>query len=444
MRADDAKSSLTTLSRDHVGARRAAGTMCVITAAALLLLILWGRDDHRATYDQTLYHLPTIRHFASQFPRPNLSNYLSATTPGYHLVVAAVARLGGWSDRLTALKVIGALFTVGLVGTTGWLIGGRVGFRQAVVLTLPLLCSLYVISSGVWLLPDNAGWWGVAGVMTVAMGGWRGPRTAWLGGALLLLTVLMRQSHLWAAAPLWAAAAVAPAGDEEEWGRSKRVAVMLLATLPSFAAVGYFFWLWGGPTPPSVRDVMTGGNAAAPAMVLAVIGVMTPFFLGYLLPARTRSARKSVLAALVGGVLGLIIGVVPRTSYSIEARRFSGLWNFVNHAPVFGDRSLLIIVLSCAGGVALGLWSTALPPRKAAVFLIAWAAFVAAQAANAMAFQRYYEPMVLITLALAVAHLPKDDSENRPLLRIAPAGPILLAILLTLVTLVTLRRGSLV
>ena len=41
-------------------------------------------------------------------------------------------------------------------------------------LCLPLAASLYVISSAVWLLPDNAGWWGVLGLMLYRLAAARG------------------------------------------------------------------------------------------------------------------------------------------------------------------------------------------------------------------------------------------------------------------------------
>jgi hypothetical protein len=415
--------------------------MGAISAVVLLALILWGHDDHRASYDQSVYHLPTIQRFASELPRPNLSDYNSATTPGYHLILAIASRVGGFTARLTVLKLLGAVFTVGLICTTAYAVGMRRGISQAIVLTMPILCSLYVISSGVWLLPDNAAWWGVAGVMAIAMGRWRGWRTILCGGLLLLATVLMRQSHLWCAAPLWAAAAFAP-DDADDTPRAKRVALMVLATAPAFAATLFFFWLWGGPTPPAVREVLRGGNPAAPALVLSLIGLITPFFFGYLWPSAGRcNVRVRAPATMVGAAVGVIVGAAPVTSYSMAAGRWSGLWNAVKHVPLWHDRSWLIIMLASAGGFALAMWAIALPRRIAIVFLIAWAAFIAAQSANAMAFQRYYEPMLLISLALGVAHLRDEDKGGRPM-TFAWTGPLLLALFLALITAITLHKGT--
>src|SRR5205807_925172 len=79
--------------------------------------------------------------------------------------------------------------------------------------SLPFAASVYVVSSAVWLLPDNAGWWGVLALMLIS---WR-PRVDWrtwlLGGLVLLALVFVRQVHAWAAGLLIITAWLGPAGD---------------------------------------------------------------------------------------------------------------------------------------------------------------------------------------------------------------------------------------
>jgi hypothetical protein len=306
-----------------------------------------------------------------------------------------------------------------------------------------------VIDSGGWLLPDNIAWWGVAAVLIVALSPWRDSRTPLLGGLFLLAAVLTRQPNLWSAAPLWASAWFASERSAAN-PRVKRATWMAMATLPAIAATALFIWLWGGPTTPSTRDVLHGGNPAAPAAVLCLIGAMTPFFAAYLIPA-LRSARRSPgLVVLGGAVVGLVVGIFPHTSYDMASGRFSGFWNVVRHLPVVADRSPVVILLSTVGGAALAAWTAALPRRTGAVFLVAWLAFIAAQTANAMAYQRYYEPMVLIALPLAVAHLPRrhgggdGDRGDAPVRHafFACAGPLLLAAMLAAVTAFTVVRSK--
>ena len=78
-----------------------------------------------------------------------------------------------------------------------------------------------------------------------------------------------------------------------------------------------------------------------------------------------------------------------------------------------------------------------LPPRPRYVVLVAWAGFIAAQASNAIAYQRYYEPMVLIVAALCVAEIP--EAARSRFWRTAWVGPLCLAGLLAAITFKTLR-----
>ncbi|MCH7793473.1 MAG: hypothetical protein IID31_14485, partial [Planctomycetes bacterium] len=137
-------------------------------------LILGGFERGRGAADQINYHEPVIRTFADQWPGFDFSDYLSATTPAYHVALATFARFV--ADSRPALQFAGALFTIGLLltltlaGSCGQRIGQQRALSQplearrwnrAVLMTLPVTASLYVFSSGVWLLPDNAAWWGV-------------------------------------------------------------------------------------------------------------------------------------------------------------------------------------------------------------------------------------------------------------------------------------------
>src|SRR5690606_36064828 len=77
---------------------------CVLAGVFTLLwcgLILLGVTETRARADEQNYHLPAVLHFAEQLPLPDLSDYPSATTPGYHLLLSLAAKgagFAGWTD----------------------------------------------------------------------------------------------------------------------------------------------------------------------------------------------------------------------------------------------------------------------------------------------------------------------------------------------------------
>ena len=458
-----------------------------LTAAAVLVLLFllpagWliarDYDAERPAYDQSQFHLPTVRTFAAQWPRFDFADYLSATSPGYHLALAAVDRFAGGAADVRTLRFAGALFTVGLLATLAVAVGRRVGFTRALALCLPLPCTLYVFASGAWVLPDNAAWWGVLAVLLVALRPRVDARTYLLGAALLAVLVFVRQIHLWMAAVLWLAAwlgssqdpptsgrehdrtlptgpAASAAGGSTDGGaapRPARLLLMALCTLPAFLLVGWLVWLWGGPVPPAFRaggtagapgaSVHQGGNPAAPAMAFAVLGLFGFFYLGFLLPpALSRLKRggpaRSVLAA--GVLVGLILGVLPETTYDQAAGRWSGWWNVVRQLPTVADRSPLVVALAALGGGVLAVLWLALDRRDRLIVLAAWVLFVIAQTANAMAWPRYYEGFALMLLALAGSRAPGGNNVPGPIPRWAAAGPVVLSVLLAGISYVSLR-----
>src|SRR5690606_2965149 len=104
--------------------------------------------------------------------------------------------------------------------------------------------------------------------------------------------------------------------------------------------------------------------------------------------------------------------------------------------PAIADRSLFMAAGSCLGGLLMTAWFIALDSRSRWIWLAAWICFITAQTANAMAWQKYYEPFCLIMLILGVGRLAQS---NAPRPRYAILGPTLLAILLAAVTISSLQ-----
>src|SRR5665213_1503260 len=411
-----------------------AGVLIALFFAAAAPLIHSGYSKGRAAYDQRAFYGATVLQFLAQWPRPGLGDYPAATTPGYYLAIAAAAQVAG--TGLRTLQFLGSLFTAGLLITLAVALCRRANALMALALCLPVLCSPYVFPGGVWMLPDGAGWWGVLCVMLVALKPRVDARTYISGGLALLALVMVRQTHLWTAAPLCAAAWL---GSGENAGapfrvaapRGRRLALMACAIIPSILAIAWFVRLWHGMVPPNQASPVAGGNWAAPAMALATAGMLGVFYAPIVLP-RLRGLRW-MSPALAGTAAGAIIGAIPITTYSMRAGRFSGIWNIVRHMPYIANRSPPLIALAAFGGLAVALWLLVLPLRQRWIWAVAVAAFLVAQIPAHYAFQRYYEPFVLIAAAVSLSRLP-GKTPRWPL-----AGPIVLAVLLAGVTWMSLR-----
>jgi hypothetical protein len=405
--------------------------ICFVFLAAALPLIAAGHERGRGAWDQNTYHLVAIRTFARQWPRFDLHDYASATTPGYHLILALVDKF--ISDDVRVLRLFGMLFTLGLLATLALAVGRRVPPAIAIALCLPAVCSLYVFSSGAWLLPDNVAWWGVLAILLVALR----PRVdAWtyvLGAILLTILVAIRQSDAWAAAVLWAAAWRGNASENsapfDTRAAVARLGGMALATVPAAALLLWFVHLWHGLLPVGMQSFHGGANPAVPATVLGVFGILAIFFTPFAAPSRL--PRRGLFIG-GGAAMGFIAAALPVMTYSHAQGRESGIWNLALHLPMVHQRSILMIALATLGGALLVIWLLSLETRDRWIFLITWLAFIAAQTENTKAWQRYYEPFVLIALPLMASRVMEHrNSWPRP---IAIAGPLILALLLAAIT----------
>jgi len=373
-----------------------------------LAAIASGRIPARVRYDQLLYHEPVVRGFLRQWPTFDFYDYLSATTPGYHLLLAVVARL--FHPSTMALQIASALIGAVFVGVVAAACGVRAGVARAVAFTAPLACSLYVFSSAAWLLPDNLAWLCVTLILLISLRSAFSTRCAVVGSVILVGLVFTRQIHLWAAAPLWAAAFLRPTGGAEanlaDYFRSRlatrvgRAALAVVFTVPAFILILMFVRLWGGLTPPRFQQQYGSVNAASVPFFLAVLGGLSMFFLPTLLPRLRELARNRTRLGLIAGA-SLVAAVIPPTNFDYYAGRRTGLWNVVQKFPVIADHtSLLVLVLAVWGGVALAAWLGGFDLRRRLVLLVALAGFWAAQAASVELWQRYVEPFALVLLAI--------------------------------------------
>ena len=410
----------------------AGAIVLLFLACASATIVTNIGSSSRGAADQNNWHLPVIRTFIAQWPHPDLSDYRSSTTPAYHLFVAWIGRLTSADTK--SLRVLGSLFTLGLLITLGVYTGRRIGAAWAIAICLPVVCSIYVFSSGVFLLPDNAGWWGVTVAMLIAL---RPKVDAWtyvLGCLVVLATVLMRQIHLWVAAPLLVAAMIGNASESDSGRAIRRGATMALAILPAILVLLWFRHLWkGNLVPPNQVFYTSGGSLAAPVMVLGVAGFLGIFYCGFVIGGGVKWR-----AAIIGALIGAVVGSAPNTTYDIAARRFSGLWNAVKalhdvrHVPYILNRSILMIALAVLGGAVLAVWLMSLPRRERWIWAATAVAFIAASAASANPWQRYYEPFVLIAAAISIPSIIKTSGSKVP--KWAPAGPLLLALICAVIT----------
>jgi hypothetical protein len=438
----------------------------IVVALVLILLILAmpiiasGQMLGRAGFDQLNFHERAIRIFAHDWPRLDLKNYLSATTPGYHLVLAAVCRYIASSSL--ALQIAGQLFSSALVALLAWHCSKRAHPVVAFVVVLAFMLSPHVVLPAIWLQADNAGWLGVLAIFIIMLDRVPNRNSCIAVGAALALLVVFRQSHLWIAAPIvvWVAKSSTSSPATHTVPRTAsawlRAALLTCAIIgPAAAIVLAFAVNWHGLTPPLFRTQYSAPagappiNLAAPAFVLAVFGCFAPFFVVSWLPRFIGLCRTRTKLVVVAFVAVLILAIVPNMTYNADQNlgRWDGLWSMAHECDkslgivrrlpsIAKHTSIFMLGLTIVGGASLVGLLSRLSCRNAIIIIVALAAFAAAQAVSYQLWQRYTEPLVLMLYALLVCRESESSAAHKEsgFLARHPAlhaiGPLLLALLL--------------
>lgn len=410
-----------------------------VMVSLLFLVLSWsvilsGNLSGRGAADDLNFHWLVIQQFADQLPSPDLSDYESATTPGYHLVLSPVVKAGVGH---MGTQLVASVWTLVFFMVLTWTVAAKFG-KAAVVLMLPMLMSMYVLYPGIWLLPDNAGWLGVLAILLLSLK----PNPTWktwaLSGVLLFALIWMRQIHIWAASIIWLSAWLGSSTTTPTLRnlfsscveRTGRTFIALACTIPACTALVWFMAMWGGLVPPIFQDMHQGPNTATPGFILTQLSILSMFFFPMLWPRLKETWKHQWAWILFAACVGCVLGAVPASSYSYDAGRYGGWWQLIAKLPTIADRSPIFILGSIVGSIALVVWLNLANRRDAWIWIGAFVAFTLAQSANHASWQRYHEPMLLIMMVLIITRSSAITQYTRRIL----LGSIALAMMLGLLT----------
>jgi hypothetical protein len=394
-------------------------------AAQAFVLIAFGQPAGSWANDQTNYHMVAIEKFAEELPAPDLIHYPSATSPGWHLALAVLTRMGAGEG---ALRWVSALAGVVLALAATCTASRWVTPRTAALLALPLVLTPYAVGGSAWITTDVPALacmalalaatlrgcppyprWGGGGVVHAtraerssnAPGSTAGPRTGpgawrpWSAALWATAGVAIRQPLVWLAAPIaWRA-----------W-RERRAGGLVAALLPVALLVALVL-MWQGLIPPMYRYLhQRGANPAGFVLLLALAGAWgAPLALALYVAEEAR--RRLLPLAAVGAALALAVALAVPTSYAkgeggVEGRWGGPLWSAVERTPSIADRSLLMTGMAAVGGASLAVLAQQASRRGATtaggIVLIALACVAAANTANSQAWERYADLPLLLLL----------------------------------------------
>ncbi|MBL4699349.1 MAG: hypothetical protein JKX70_11000 [Phycisphaerales bacterium] len=383
------------------------GVVVVLLLVVSWSVILSGNLSGRGAADDLNYHWLVIQQFSEQLPNPDLSDYQSATTPGYHLILSPLVQM---DVGHMGVQLVASVWTIGFLGLLTWVVSARFG-KLSAVLMLPMLTSMYVLYPGIWLLPDNAGWFGVLAIVLLSLRSnptWK----SWaVSGVILFGLIWMRQIHIWIAGTIWLGAWLGSAADTPTLrtlfssciDRTGRTTLAIACTIPAFTVLVWFMILWGGLVPPTFQENHQGPNMATPGFILLQLSILSLFFAPMLWPRFKETWKHQWGWIVFAAFIGCLLGVVPESSYSYEAGRYGGWWGLIHKLPTVAGRSPIFILGSILGAVVFVVWLNLVTRRDAWIWVGTMVAFTLAQSANHASWQRYHEPMLFIMLLLILA-----------------------------------------
>jgi hypothetical protein len=385
--------------------------MATLFCAARLIQSSQGLSSGNYIDDETLYYRPAILQIRGTWPALSVTNdSLSATAPGYPWILAGASLVLGPS--IETLRIINLAVGLLVLLVLGRSLSVSVGSRVAALLLLPLATSNYFLKSCCWIVTDNASLLFVVATVCVLLSS-PGRMKPLLLGALVGAAVFVRQSNLWLVAPV--AISVFTELDSHDTASSTvatRLWRVAVAITPAVTIFAWFFLSWGGLVPPRWTEKAQHMSLAPLVYLLALQGLLgLPFLAALTLSMPNRETRWRIV--LVGAGIGVLLAVAGETSADYPSGRWGGyLWNVAAITPVVAGRSIFVTMMVALGGGCLGWFIDEFlrsRDRRSALLLgIIYLAFWISFLPNRQAFHRYFEPTLLVFLALACAQVLRD------------------------------------
>jgi Dolichyl-phosphate-mannose-protein mannosyltransferase len=356
--------------------------------------------------DARVYQLPTILQFREGL---EFSDYPSAQTPLFHLVMTAWGKLAGF--ELWKLRLLNVAISYGAALALLRLLRRATPLDDlpAFALTLAFALSPYVFGASFTLLTDNlAILFALLALERVHAYSREGALGAFALACLAIAAaVLTRQSFIWLVpvAAFFLVRRPAPLGRMAAGG-----ALLGLALVPLAALVVE----WNGLVPPSADPASCGlctdrpgvGRDAltlrAVGFTVALLGLYAAVILGPAIARRAGRLPWPGAAAVAGVAAGALLLLVEPLEYIPPQPGRAGdagyLWRVSDWLPTVIGSSLAfwaLVPLGAVAGVLLARragW-TSLPSVYLAAFLIA-------ELPVRLAYQKYFGPFMLLAVAL--------------------------------------------
>lgn len=364
----------------------------------------FGLDGGWAACDQP-YHIQQIDYFIQHpenwlhYPDP----WQTATFPGFHLLVALMARLLG-VEALSPdswFRIIPFFFGLLALGVLWRAFRGlSQNGHAAVVLCLPILWSNYFYLPSLFLVTESAAYLGYSLLLLAYL---EFPRRSAFIGLTGAATVFVRQIFL----PVTLTPLVL--AFFQSWQSSAAIRRLLVAIGPGLLLFALYYFAWGGPVPHEELGEHGGHALLEPGPVIQSLGLLGVLAVPYgfiTLPALRALGPRRILAIAIGAAfVALLVWVLLPTTRDLEAGRAgSVIWILARSWPLDSFHAPLVLPCLMAGCAALGaIIEFARARRYWPIELVMFALYVAGLSLQRLSYQRYSEFVTLVLLSATAA-----------------------------------------
>lgn len=368
-------------------------------------LALSTRTDNNYSWDEMSYHIPAIRQISEEWPLLSVKDdSLSASPPGYHWFLAGVSKIVG-SDVRTLRMVNLVISLAGLMVLFDWL-QRRILPIDTALLIAPLAASNFYVKSAAWVVTDNPGLILAMLALMQTLGLSTRVRNAAAAGLFGGFATFTRQLHAWIAVPIFCRALVSGLfADARGVGTRIQFCAWAAASSVPVVVVAALYASWSGLVPPHWQDLAVSFSAVPLVYGASVFALFGAFYCAFRADSQPIRAEPTIwISALL---VGTVLAASATTEYDYALGHWGGyLWEIVRISPALFGRSIVLTLLALVGVlfvVGLYLSIRAAGDRNGAliwlVAIISWSLMFLPQR---QVFQRYFEPMILVFLILAV------------------------------------------
>jgi 4-amino-4-deoxy-L-arabinose transferase-like glycosyltransferase len=372
-------------------------TLCYIALGVPFLVVIIAFAGLTKTFptfhgsDELIYHYPIIIKFAREYPHIDFINYISATTPLFHIAFMFAGKLMGF--ELYKLRILNALISYIAVIVLFRLLVFRLNMPvlKALIFSLVFSLSPYFFGASFILLTDNLG---ILFCLLAVNCFYRFRENTSLKYSLLTClfiaaALLTRQTFAWLALSFLIYLMIV---QMTLASRIAALAALVIAIMPLLS----FMILWGGLLPPALQQkhvTDTLLNLKPVEFMVALIGLYSLFLRIDSFVALMRDFNCLHWTALVVGILLILLYPI-----SWQPGDDGYLWRISSYLPTFGSTGVLFWALVPTGMVATAhqvpcKLDEALP----VIFLVT---FLIVMMSSKLVFQKYFDPFALLFIFL--------------------------------------------